>query len=84
MTDVSNNFDADLEREIDEEIMRRLGGGTAETAEAFADPKQIFCQSWPTVKQALEALKVLAAKYAWAIQVIIIAGDKAHVKYCGA
>ena len=80
MTDIPGAQDADLERAIDQAVMARFGGDQA--GQTFADPKQVFCQNWSTVKQALEALKVIAPKYAWAIQVIITVGETAHGRIC--
>ncbi len=81
MTDTNTGRDEDLEQEIDRAVMAAFGGGSAQPL-AAGDPKEIFCQHWPTVKQALEALKVIAPKYAWAIQVIITVGDTASGRIC--
>ena len=48
------------------------------------DPKQAFCNDWPTIKQVLQFLQgVIPQPGPILIGVIIAAGDAAHNTICG-
>ncbi len=68
---------------LDETEVSGAQAGGAERPVAAADPKQLFCDNWDTVKQVLNFLKpFLPQKLQGIVDMIIKAGDTLKQLIC--
>ncbi len=90
MADLSSEDRRRIEEAVAEAVAEaeRAGPATTEAATAaplaLPDPRDFFCDNWPTAKRVLEfLLRVVPDKYKRPVEILIAAGDRLHQLFCG-